>query len=225
MAELASARRDGGPDESVLPPRRSGARRWWLLLVVLAAAIAVVTDLTTHASPGYHRAQLRAYISGAFGDVAQCQAGLRDAVSAYTGWTTGAPDRTRSLATTFAGQAIAVCGFANENVVNLVSDQPARSIASPAVDKLAGQVGTWAYLDAFTFLQDLRSLIAHPASASARGKAEAELAALAAQRARVEALVEKVERAGGIPARPVQLVQLSSLLPGGALPPAKEASR
>lgn len=217
MTDLDRVRRGTGVRGG--PPRRRGrARRWWLALVALAAAIAVVTDLSVHASPAYHRAQLRAYLSRSVGDTAQCQAGLRDAVTAYTGWVKGTPGRTRGTAATFAGQAVAVCGFANENIVTLASGEPPRVISSPAVAQVAPALATWAYLEAFTFLQDLRALIASPASATARTKVEADLSALAAQRGRVETAVENAERAGHLPPHPVRLLQVSSPLPVPPLP-------
>jgi len=204
--------------------RRTGARRWWLALVALAAAVAALTDLVTHAGPDYHRAQLRAYLSAAAHDVAQCQAGLRDAVQAYSRWADGTPGADRATAAVFTRQGISVCGFANSGVVQLTSDQPGRPIASPAVDRIAPAIARWAYLDAFTFLQDLRVAIGHPRPA-ARARAERELAALTRQRERAESLAGVVERAHHLRGAPLRLVQVSSLLPGGVLPAPRGAAQ
>jgi hypothetical protein len=215
VTDIAAPPGTGAP---AVPPRRRATRRWWLALLALGVAIAVLTDLPVHAIPAYHRAQLRGYLSAGLGDVAQCQAGVRDAVVAFTGWAAGADGATRGTADTFTRQAIGVCGFANTGIDALGNTEPPRSIASPVVDRLAPALGTWAYLDAFTFLQDLRTLIAHPGSRAGRARVNAALRALSAQRSDVETLAERAERSGRMPATPVRLIRVTSLLPGGALP-------
>lgn len=216
MTDLTAA--PPGSDTPATPPRRRAARRWWLALVALGVAIAVATDLTAHASPAYHRARLSGYLSAALGDTIQCQDGVRDAVNAFTGWTAGAAGATRGTAATFTRQAIGVCGFADANIIALGNDEPPPSIASTTVDHFAPALGTWAYLDAFDFLQALLTLTAHPASPADRGRASAALAALTAQRASVEALAERAERSRHLPARPLPIIKVNSLLPGGSLP-------
>lgn len=203
-------------------PRRRG-RWWWLAVLAVAIAAAVITDLTGHSTSGYRQQQLRSYLASTEADVAQCQDGLRDAVKAFTSWQSGAGSR--ATARTFTGQAIAVCGFADADVVALTSTQPPRAVASPVVNRLAPQLGTWAYLDAFNFLQDLRVVIAHPASAAARQHANADLAALAAQRGVVDGLVGRAERAGHLRAGPAVLLQVGKLLQGGRLSAAPGAGR
>lgn len=219
MTELSTEASAASPEDARPGHhRRAGARRWWLALVALGVALAVVTDLSVHAGGGYHQAQVRHYLSSAAGDTSACQAGLKDAVMAYDGWTRGVAGATRSVSATFTRQAIAACGFADASIVALGGDFPPRSIASPAMNRVAPQLAAWAYLDAFNFLQDLRVLITHPASNSALAHARAALRELSVRRARVEALTKKAERANGLPARPLRLLRVASLLPGG-LPP------
>lgn len=198
--------------------RRRGMRRWWLAGVAVVAVAAVLLDLPAHAGSGYHRSQLHAYLATVQRDVAPCSDGTRDAVRAYVRWSERIPGATRSVTSIFIRQAIAVCGFADAGVVNLGSTAPPRSVASPTVDRVGPQVDAWAYLDAFTTLQDLRDVVRSPASSPARSAFQAELVALGSRRARVERLVETAERAEGMRPTPMTLIAVRRELPHGALP-------
>lgn len=198
--------------------RRRGGRRWWLAGAAVIAAVAVLMDLPVHGGAGYRRTQLRSFLAAAHSDVAACSAGLRDALDAYTGWVAGTPNHSRGTAGDFSRQAIAVCGFADSGVVDLGSKAPPRSVASPTVDRIGPQLDAWAYLDAFTLLQDLRTLIARPSSAADRHAVDADLAQLRRRRATVERLVEAAERSRGLPPRPLPLVDATSRLHGDAVP-------
>lgn len=209
-------------DRRHLHRARKVPRRWWAWVtgVVVAATLGamVVTDLPVHASAGYRRQALRGYLATVAGDVAQCRAGLHDAVVAYVGATTGTPHVARGVPATFAAQAVAVCGFDNSGVVDLGTTEPLRTIAGPVVDRIGPQVDAWAYLDAFTLLQDLRAVMAQPSAAGPRAAFSQELAALTARRHTIEQLVATAQRSLGAPPRPLPLTDVGALLPGGRLP-------
>lgn len=184
----------------------------------MVAAVAVFTDLPTGATAHYRQQQVTGFLATVHRDVAQCNAGLHDAVAAYAAWQAGDGVASQSTAATFTRQAIAVCSFTNSGVVNLGNYQPPQAVASPTVDQIAPQVDAWAYLDAFTFLHDLQTLISQPSSAKDRRVASSELAALHARRTRIESLVLEAQRSHHMAARPMDLVQPASLLPGGRFP-------
>lgn len=214
-------RRARQPTLPPAPPRKRGRRSYWWLAAVAAVALGVVVvDLTTRATNDYRRSTLQSYFHTVDHDVAQCRTGLHDAVVAYVGAVTGTPPVAAGIDSLFTKQAIATCSFTNAGVVSLGSTQPPQAIGSPAVDHLAHQVDAWAYLDAFTLLQDLRVVIAHPGDTTARAAFAHEVAALHRRRARIEQLVASAERAVGAPVRPMHLTDVTGLLPGGRLPTA-----
>lgn len=200
-------------------PRRRRRWGWWWAAGAAALVIAiVVVDMPVHASAAYRRSTLQSYLRSVDSDVARCRAGLHDAVEAYVGSVLGTPKVPAGVPDEFARQGIAVCGFTDSGVVNLGTTQPPRSITSPAVQAIAHQVDAWAYLDAFTVLQDLRHVIARPGSAAARQALSTEVAALHRRRQQIEQLVARADHAVGAPVASLPLTPVVSLLPGGRLP-------
>jgi hypothetical protein len=200
--------------------RRAGwARRrglWVALAVAAVLAVAVIIDLPTGASASYRRQALSAYVAADDAYIAQCRAGTHDALVAYVRSTATVPTVSRSLAETFVIQGISVCSFADSGVVNLGSAFPDRVIASPVVDQIAPALDTWAYLDAFDLLQELKVALAHPADVAVRVEVARDVAAADVQRQRIESLVESAERQMGATAAPLPLVALSPLMGSGA---------
>lgn len=223
MSSLWDSGKDGGLAVPSWRPswRRRGLRRWWLAGVSLLAGIAVVSDLSVRSAPSYRDSQLRGFLATASGDVSSCGASLQGALAEYVSWVRDSSLAARSHATSLTNQGIADCGFADASVVALASAQPPRAIDSGGVAKIAPAVDAWAYLDGFTFLQDLKVLLAHPQSASAAREADQELKALNAQRDRIERLVVAAEKAHGVPPRPLQLFNARSILPSLSLPTTK----
>lgn len=221
MASLAPGRtlHDRYSGSRTTPATRRRRWRWLWAGVAIAAAVAVgVVDFPVHATNSYRRATLAGYLKHVASDVAQCRVGLHDAVVAYVGSIVGKPAVGPGIPALFASQGIAVCGFDNAGVVDLGQTQPPRSISTQSIDHIAPQVDAWAYLDAFTLLQDLRQVIAHPHSRSARAAFASELHALSERRQRVRALVSAAEHDTGVRGNPVALTSVVSLLPGGRLP-------
>jgi hypothetical protein len=192
-------------------------RRGWLIAasLVVVVAVAIVSDLPTHTTGTYRQKDLASYVAADNAQIAQCGAGTHDALLGYLRSTAPRPTVSRSLVTTFVNQAISVCSFADAGVVDLGSAFPDRVIASPVVDGIAPALDAWAYLDAFDLLQDLKVAVADPGDAAVRAKVVGDVAAADRQRRRVEALVEAAERQVGAPARPLPLVALAPLMPGG----------
>ncbi len=142
----------------VRPTAASARARRALLVVLVCAALGalVIVDFPVHASVAYRRSALAGFLATVHQDLASCSAGLHDAVLAYAKAAQGSPAVSAGVPSLFASQAIAVCGFADSGVVNLGEAAPPASVASPIVDRIAPQADAWAYLDAFTLLQDLR---------------------------------------------------------------------
>lgn len=189
-------------------------RRGWLVAVavVLVAAIAVVVDLPRRNTPALRRQDLASFLSGLETEVGQCNAGLHDAVHAYNDATAVPRTLPMSTAATYTQDGISACSFTNSGVVALASQQAPRTLLPLGVAKLPSQVGVWAAYQAFTALQDLKVVIAHPSSATAVATYDKRIAALNAQRAAIEHEITSAQHLAG--ARPADL----PLTQVGALP-------
>jgi hypothetical protein len=184
--------------------RRQRRIAWWLGLGIAAcAAVAVVTDLPTRASSSYRRSDLTSFLGTISGDVGPCNGGLHDAVAAYHDHVAGRlPD---STVRTFVSQGIASCSFANSGVVDLGGVQPPRSLASLHLDGLAPSVDAWAYLDAFSALQDLRDVQRRP-TANAVAAYDREIRLMDRRQRSINRSVEAAEHRLGMRSAPFGLV-------------------
>lgn len=204
---------------------------YWAAGVVAVLAVAVLTDLPTHASVSYRQGTLRGYLAAVGRDVAPCRVALHDALAAYAGSSAASaasaasgpsgpsaePRVPLSTAAQFTQQGIEACGFSNTGVVALGTTSPPRQVATPAVARIAHQVDAWAYLDAFTLLQDLKSVISHPGSRGGVAAFDRVLGATEARASLVERLVAAADREAGLPVDPIRLTAVGSLLPRGRL--------
>lgn len=189
--------------------RRAG--RWLLAAVTACAVIAVVSDFPLRASAGDKRADLKSYLSTVKGDVGQCNAGLHDAVTAYHDQLVG--KLSHAIATTYTEQAIAACSFTNSGVVDLGGVEPPRSLTSLHLDSFAPSVDAWAYLDAFTVLQDLKDVERAPGSAAAVAAYDHEVRLLDRRRKAITGLADRAEGEVGLTGSPFGLVQAPILRP------------
>lgn len=233
MTPSAQPTLEGRPGSRAPRPRRAAraaaaltAHPRILAALVAVAAVAAITvaDLPTRSTPAYRAHALAGYVAGIEGDVAECSAGVSDAVRAATGALRGAPDASVGMAGTLTQHAIAACSFTNNGVVDLAGLQPPPGTASPVTDAIAPSVARWVFPTAFTMLQALATVLDHPAARAPRRRFAAEVRLLQADRRRVEDLVGRAERAPRAAASPFRLVSLQPLLPGGGLPGAARAA-
>lgn len=174
-------------------------RRSWVVagLVLVVVAVAVITDLPRRNTPRFRREDLAGFISGLGSEVAQCNAGLHDAIVAYEEATSPHPKVPTSTAASFVQDGIAACSFTNAGVVALGSQQAPRTLLTLGVGHLPSQVGLWAALDAFSALQDLKVIVAHPSDAAARSKYRAQVVALDRRRSVIEQMVARAQTLAG----------------------------
>jgi hypothetical protein len=188
-------------EPDVVAAERRARRRYrkagWALLgaVAVLVAAAVVSDLPVSATAAARQADLRTFVGTIEGDIGQCSGGLGDAVTARQEELVGKV--AHSTVTTFITQAIAVCSFTDAGVVDLGGLQPPRSLVSLHLDALAPDADAWAYLYAFTTLQDLKVVETHPGPA-ATASYRHEVAGLDRQRAAIDALVARADRRLGV---------------------------
>lgn len=186
-------------------------RRSWIVagVVLFVAAIAVVTDIPGRNTASFRRQDLAAFVSGLQLEVAQCNAGLHDALVAYGDAAVTNSKVPTSTAATFVQDGIAACSFTNAGVVALASQQAPRALSTLAVGGLPSQLGLWAALDAFTTLQDLKVIVIQPGDSAARSKYMAEVAALDRRRSQIDQIVRKAEELTGAKRAALSLTEVS----------------
>ncbi|MHB8504256.1 MAG: hypothetical protein ACYDEN_00805, partial [Acidimicrobiales bacterium] len=124
-------------------------RNWVAAGLALAIVVAsVVTDLPRRDTPALRRQDLSGFLSGIEDQVAQCNAGLHDALAAYHDALEPRPTVPVSTAAAFVEDGIAACSFSNAGVVALASQQAPRTLLTLGVGSLPSQVGLWAAYDA-----------------------------------------------------------------------------
>ena len=189
------------------------------LASVVVVAVFVVSDLPTSATARYRRAALRSYVASVFGNVVACRDGLRDALAAARASLGGSAGIAPGLAQTFTAQGIAACSFTSSAIVSLASMAPPHGLSAVSVSRVAPAVTAWAFPASFTYLQDLKAVLAAPGSAGARRTLARAAVTLTARRAAAEGAVARVERAYGVAVRPLALtraVALPAVRVGGA---------
>lgn len=196
-------------------------RRGWVAagVVVVVVAAAVVLDLPRRDSPALRRQDLSGFVTGLESEVGQCNAGLHDALAAYADARSVPPKLPVSTAASYVQDGIAACSFTNSGVVGLSSEQAPRTLLPLGLGPLPSQLGMWASYDAFSTLQDLKVVVAHPGDAAARSRYDAQVAALARRRAQVEQTVTRAQVAAGAPATGLPLTAVHGLTASSATGP------
>ena len=192
-------------------------RSWlWAVAVVLIVAVAVVLDLPGRNTPALRRTDLANFISGLDTQVGQCDAGLHDALSAYRDAVLPRPKLPMSTAAGYTADGIAACSFTNSGIVALGSQQAPRTLLPFGVGSIPAQLGLWADYQAFTTLQDLKVVIAEHGAPAAIAIFDTRVAALDAQRSRVEDQIVRAEHRMGAKPSLLPLTDVSPLpVPAG----------
>lgn len=187
--------------------------------VVAVLGVSVLSDLPRTDTPALRRQDLAGFVTSLGAQVAQCSAGVHDALAAYGDATASPPKLPMSTAASYVQDGIDACSFINSGVVGLSSQQAPRTVLGLGVGSLPAQVGLWASFDAFSMLQDLKVVVAHPGDAAARRRYLAQVSALDQRRARVEQIVTSAEARAGAPRSDLALTEvLAYSVVGGAQP-------
>lgn len=216
-SEQILGRRLGLPDRAGDEPVPVSRRRRWLAAGVAAVVVAVcvVTDLPRRDTPALRRQDLSGFLAGLESGVGQCSAGVHDALGAYDDARLRPAELPMSTAARYVQDGIVACSFTNSGVVGLSSSQAPRTVMPLGVGALPNEVGLWASYDAFSTLQDLKAVVAHPGDAAARSAYEAEVTALDNRRGLVERIVVHAQALAGSPPTGLALTEVRGFSASG----------
>jgi hypothetical protein len=172
-------------------------------------ALTVATDLTTRATPTGRRADFSGYTATIESDIGSCSAGLHDAVAAYRD--ARSHKLSSAIAMSYDKDGISACSFTNSGIVDLGGLQPPDSLSRFNLTNVAADVGTWAYLDSFTTLQDLGAVMRSGASSRLVASFDAEAATTNRERQTIEGLVDAAQSSLGMKSDGIPLTVVGRL--------------
>lgn len=150
-------------------------RRWSLLVAVgiaLVVSISAVTDLVQRASSAGRLSDLRSYYAAEEGGVASCAGGLRDSLVALQAVLSGDSSE-RGTAESIASLGAQACmPLTDEDLFDMDTSAPPRSLAGYGVATAGDDVYAWAYPGAAAAQTDLLRLLRdHGSSGGAAAQA------------------------------------------------------
>ena len=191
------------------PVRRTP--RWVLLAAVALVLVAVAVSLVHKPSQAQRATDLRGFLHEVNTDIQSCAGGVGESLSALRqieSGQAGAPTDIRD-GISVAQQGSANCSPANNELIdNLESYQVPQSLYSFGLKGAVSGLVTWAAPDAQRVQDDVAAVLGAttaPAKSQAQAALSRDVAALDAQRAKVEAPISKAITALALKAAPPRL--------------------
>ena len=191
------------------PVRRTP--RWVLLALAVLVLIAVAVSLVHKPSRAERATDMRGFLQEVSADIESCAGGVGESLTALhlvsSGQATASGDVADGISV--AQQGAANCSPANnEQIDNLENYQVPQSLDSFGLARAVTALVAWAAPDAERVQTDVAAVLS-AGSAEAKARAQAalsrDLAALDAQRARVQTPISKAIKALGMSAAPPRL--------------------
>lgn len=191
------------------PVRRTP--RWVLLAVALLVLVAVAVSLTHKPTQAQRASDLRGFLHEVTADIESCAGGVGESLTALrqveSGQAGGARDISDGISV--AQQGSANCSPANnEEIDNLMNYQVPQSLHSFGLAAAVTGLVTWAAPDAQRVQDDVATVLAATtpqAKSAAQAKLGRDLAALDAQRAKVDAPINRAISTLAVTAAPPRL--------------------
>ncbi len=184
--------------------------RWVLLAVALVVAITVALTLTHKPSQAEQASDMRGFLQYVTADIESCAGGVGESLTALRLVESGQDTSTDvSDGISVAQQGAANCEPANsEQIADLESYQVEQSLDSFGLEAAVTDMVTWAAPDAVNVQTDVADVLAaHTAAAKSRAQAQLtrDLAKLNAERAKIDAPINKAIKSLGMHAAPPKL--------------------
>lgn len=191
------------------PVRRTP--RWVLLAVALLVLVAVAVSLVHKPTQAQRASDLRGFLHEVTADIESCAGGVGESLTALrqieSGQAGGARDISDGISV--AQQGSANCSPANnEEIDNLMNYQVPQSLHSFGLAATVTGLITWAAPDAQRVQDDVATVLAATtpqAKSAAQAKLGRDLAALDAQRAKVDAPINRAISTLAVTAAPPRL--------------------
>jgi hypothetical protein len=210
---VSSLTRQRGPRSSTTPSGWPVRRtpRWVLLAGALLVVLAVAVALVHKPSQAERASDMRGFLHEVTSDIESCAGGVGESLTALRQIEAGQAGTGSDVADgiSVARQGAANCSPANnEQIDNLENYQVPESLASFGLPAAVTGLVSWAAPDAQRVQTDV-ALVLAASTSQARNRAQTtlnhDLAALDAQRAKVDAPIVKAIRALGMRASPPRL--------------------
>jgi hypothetical protein len=191
------------------PVRRTP--RWVLLAIAALVAIAVAVSLVHRPSQAERATDLRGFLHEVTADIQSCAGGVGESLTALrlveSGQASTPVDVSDGISV--AQQGSANCSPAdNEEIDNLESYQIPQSLDSFGLKDAVSSLVTWAAPDAQRVQDDVASVLGattSPAKSRAQAALSRDVAALDAQRAKVDGPINRAMRTLAVKAAPPRL--------------------
>lgn len=200
------------------PEATSPRAPWWkrhprllvALVVALVALVTVLTDLPVHTSRTDDIAAQRSVMSEVNSDLASCALGVHQAVGIWkladAHQLTGSE---RAPTPGLLSDDQTACTLTNQGVYDLSTIEPPGTAAGKYVGQMVATAMLWTTSDALRVIEDVQTLMDHPANAAARRDLAKEESLLNADRRKALAQEHAADRVLHTQLPPVNLPSVS----------------
>ncbi len=155
-----------GPDGVFRSPREKLAfdrkkSRWVALAAIVLVVLVVLVDLPSHVTLADRQGDLRTFQKSIATDLAGCNAGLSDSLSAYSGIASGSSSQV-SIANQIMTNDEPVCTIAgNSDIYDLATMAPPNTLAHFGLEFATNDAAAWADPNAAQMIKDAQALLAN----------------------------------------------------------------